>query len=81
MKNLFIKSGVSFSTAVLLSMFFGGVLWTIVPLGGITMPHWIETAIGIPFTWSAMLASILLGLICVCSIGISLLDADGMEGE
>lgn len=53
------------SAAVLGAAFIGGLVWSLIPFGGDTLPHLMAGWTGVSFGWSALLVSSLLGLACV----------------
>ena len=52
----------------LLCSFILGLVWSLLPVAGDTLPHHFEAWSGISFAWSALLVSSLLGLLCASSI-------------
>jgi|GEM_PF-4864033 len=49
-----------------------GFLWGLLPIGGMTLPHWLEYVLAIPFGKSAVIFSV---LVCVCfTLGLLELD-------
>ena len=71
MKHILIHMSLSLAAKGTLVLFICGLLWSLVPLGGITLPHWLGTMIGLSFIRSALLVSILLGIMCVGSMVLS----------
>ncbi|VGO12898.1 hypothetical protein PDESU_01452 [Pontiella desulfatans] len=80
MKPRILEGGLRISGTLVFLAFLAGVLWSVVPFGGNTLPHWIEAALGVSFNWSALLASSVLGMMGVGAIGlfaaIQLLDGE-----
>ncbi len=68
MKHLLIYLGLSMAEKGSLILFAGGLFWSLVPLGGLTLPHWLETTVGLSFIGAVTLVSTLLGIMCVGSI-------------
>lgn len=85
MKLMMLKTGLTIAAAAALGLFAAGLLWSLVPVGGHTLPHWIEARAGMSFRLSALLASSVLALMCVSSIALSyvrqLLECDGATGN
>ncbi|MDF7822854.1 hypothetical protein P4B35_02415 [Pontiellaceae bacterium B12227] len=65
----------------LLGIFVLGLIWSIFPMVGNTLPHHLAARTGVSFGWSALLISSLLGLSLVGSIVlfafIQTLERDG----
>ncbi|MDF7800043.1 hypothetical protein P4C99_11260 [Pontiellaceae bacterium B1224] len=70
MKKLFIQTSVYSITSISMALFMGGMVWSLVPIGGATMPHWLESISGISFNGAALLISLLLGIACVTSFAL-----------
>jgi ABC-type Mn2+/Zn2+ transport system permease subunit len=47
-----------------------GLIWSIIPILGSTLPHHLEEGAGIPFRWAALLVSVLLGLMIVFAFAL-----------
>ncbi|QBG48843.1 hypothetical protein EGM51_16090 [Verrucomicrobia bacterium S94] len=64
-----------FSVAAVMSffglIFLAGIIWSVVPIFGNTLPHHLAEWSGVSFKWSALLVSALLGVVCVGCITAS----------
>lgn len=73
MKHRMISWTVRSLAAGLLLAFAAGLLWSLIPMVGKTLPNHVEEVLGISFAWSALLVSFLLGLICVSAFVLTAL--------
>jgi len=70
MKKQWIKYSLLAAGTLTLSLFIGGLVWSLLPVGGSTLPHWVASSIGSSFKGSALLTSVVLGILFVCSISL-----------
>ncbi|MDZ8118808.1 hypothetical protein [Pontiella agarivorans] len=63
--------GISTLTVLLALLFLGGLIWSMVPMFGKTLPHHLAEYAGVSFKWSALLISSLLGVVYVGWIAAS----------
>lgn len=68
MKICPLKLGMQISAFAMLITFISGLVWSVYPLGGATLPRWVEAQTDISFTISALLISVLLGIVIVLSM-------------
>ena len=53
--------------------------WSVIPMGGETLPHNVERLLPIAFTSSALLVSVLCGMLITGTIGFTLLNPETAE--
>ena len=53
--------------------------WSVFPMGGDTLPHHIEQVLPIAFTSSALLVSVLCGVLIAGTIGLTLLNPETVK--
>lgn len=53
--------------------------WSVFPMGGETLPHHVERVLPIAFTPSALLVSVLCGMLITGTIGFTLLNPETAE--
>lgn len=70
MKSRMLKTGLTIAAAAALGLFAAGLLWSLVPVGGHTLPHWIEATAGMSFHLAAGVVSIALSFTCVSAIAL-----------
>ena len=68
MKQKIILSMMTALALATLGSFLAGLLWSVVPMAGNTLPHHLADWAGVPFYGSALLVSGILGLLCVAAI-------------
>lgn len=61
--------GMTITMAItLLSAFLVGLIWSVVPMAGTTLPHHVEVWSHTSFSISALLVSFLLAMLCVSAL-------------
>ncbi len=73
MKRLVLMVLTSVLAGALGAAFITGLVWTLVPIGGSTLPHVVEGLTGVAFGWAALLISSLLAIAAVGCIAVSAL--------
>lgn len=57
----------------LISLFGLALLWSVIPLGGETLPHVLEQLLSVSFASSAMLVALLCALLAAVTMGLMML--------
>ncbi|MDF7809275.1 hypothetical protein P4E94_17655 [Pontiellaceae bacterium B12219] len=65
-----IKQGSIFLAVTLVFSSILGLVWSLVPIFGKTLPHHLEAGAGISFRMAALLVSVLLGLMMVMAMAL-----------
>jgi hypothetical protein len=65
-----VKQGSVVLASALVFMSMLGLVWSIIPILGNTLPHHLEAGAGIPFQLAAFLVSIALGLLVVAAMAL-----------
>lgn len=76
MKTCAIKMGLQFAALAMLILFIVGFVWSVVPIGGGTLPHWVEVLSGFSFSVAALLVSVLLGVVVVISMSAAYVERE-----
>lgn len=70
MKLLLLKLVLNGMATVALLLSLLGLVWSMVPLWGETLPHRVEQSTGLSFHWSALLVSSVVGIMGVGALGV-----------
>ena len=76
-KTIFFWSGLAALNSLSVSVF----LWSVIPVGGSTLPHLIEQDWNIPFSSSALLVSLCCALLATGAIGLMALNPVAVSVE
>lgn len=61
------------SVIVLLTLCVAGLIWSLVPFGGNTLPHRVEHLLDLSFNGAALVVSFLIGMLGVGALGVATL--------